>query len=130
MRASRDVIAAWLGPTKLATAILFATITNIVAYLPLLLVSGESGRFLYSLPVVLACALVVSRIVSMTFIPMLGYYLLRPYSKATPTRRGTADAGLRRVLLSGGGMGRRSPLARARGVARAARGRRRTPRAG
>ncbi len=33
-------IAAWLGPTKLANAILFATITNIVAYLPLLLVSG------------------------------------------------------------------------------------------
>ena len=30
------VIAAWLGPTKLAHAILFATITNIVAYLPFL----------------------------------------------------------------------------------------------
>src|SRR5262245_41347530 len=28
------VLAAWRGPTKLATAILFATITNIVAYLP------------------------------------------------------------------------------------------------
>ena len=27
-------IAAWLGPTRLATAILYATITNIVAYLP------------------------------------------------------------------------------------------------
>jgi hypothetical protein len=25
------VVAAWLGPTKLATAILYATITNIVA---------------------------------------------------------------------------------------------------
>ena len=32
--------AAWLGPTKLATAILFATITNIVAYLPFLLLTG------------------------------------------------------------------------------------------
>ena len=31
------IVAAWLGPTKLATAILFATITNIVAYLPFLL---------------------------------------------------------------------------------------------
>src|SRR5262249_25859768 len=30
------IVAAWLGPTKLATAILFATITNIVAYLPFL----------------------------------------------------------------------------------------------
>lgn len=74
-------VAAWLGPTRLATAILFATITNIVAYLPLLLVSGGTGDFIYSLPVVLACALVASRIVSMTFIPLLGGYLLRPSRK-------------------------------------------------
>ncbi len=71
-------IAAWLGPTKLATAIVFATITNIVAYLPLMLIGGDTGRFVYSLPVVLACSLVASRIVSMTFIPLLGCYLLRP----------------------------------------------------
>jgi multidrug efflux pump subunit AcrB len=71
-------IAAWLGPTKLATAILFATITNIVAYLPFLLLPGDTGRFLYSLPVVLTCSLVSSRLVSMTFIPLLGHYVLRP----------------------------------------------------
>lgn len=74
----RPLIAAWLGPTKLATAILFATITNIVAYLPLLMVGGQTGAFIYTLPVVLACSLVASRLVSMTFIPLLGYYLLRP----------------------------------------------------
>lgn len=74
----RPIIAAWLGPTKLATAILFATITNIVAYLPFLLLTGALGKFIYSLPVVLACSLVSSRIVSMTFVPLLGYYLLRP----------------------------------------------------
>jgi multidrug efflux pump subunit AcrB len=77
------VVAAWLGPTKLATAILFATITNIVAYLPFLFLSGDTGTFLYSLPVVIGCSLVASRIVSMTFIPLLGFYLLRP--KAEPT---------------------------------------------
>ena len=71
-------VAAWLGPTKLATAILFATITNIVAYLPFLLLSGDMGRFIFSLPVVLTCALVSSRLVSMTFIPLLGRYVLRP----------------------------------------------------
>ena len=72
-------IAAWLGPTKLATAILYATITNIVAYLPFLLLPGSTGRFLYSLPVVMACSLVASRVASMTFMPLLGYYLLRPH---------------------------------------------------
>lgn len=75
------VISAWLGPTKLAHAILFATITNIVAYLPFLLLTGTTGEFLYSLPVVMTCALVASRLVSMTFIPFLGYYLLRPSKK-------------------------------------------------
>jgi multidrug efflux pump subunit AcrB len=75
------IIAAWLGPTRLANAIMFATITNIVAYLPLLMVQGGTGYFIYSLPIVLACSLVSSRIVSMTFIPLLGYYLLRPSRK-------------------------------------------------
>ena len=72
------LVAAWLGPTKLAKAILFATITNIVAYLPFLFLPGDTGTFLYSLPVVIGCSLVASRLVSMTFIPLLGYYLLRP----------------------------------------------------
>jgi len=76
-------VAAWWGPTKLATAILFATVTNIVAYLPMLLLTGDQGRFLYTLPVVITCSLVASRLVSMSFIPFLGYYILRP--KAEPT---------------------------------------------
>jgi multidrug efflux pump subunit AcrB len=73
-----SIVAAWLGPTKLATAIVYATITNIVAYLPFLLLTGDTGRFLYSLPIVIACSLIASRLVSMSFIPLLGYYLLRP----------------------------------------------------
>ena len=81
----KPVVAAWLGPTKLARAILFATLTNVAAYLPLLLVTGDIGHFLYSLPVVMASALVASRIVSMTFIPLLGYYLLRPRPAGEPT---------------------------------------------
>jgi multidrug efflux pump subunit AcrB len=72
------IVAAWLGPTKLATAILYATVTNIVAYLPFLLLTGDTGKFMYSLPIVIGCSLVASRLVSMTFIPLLGYYLLRP----------------------------------------------------
>lgn len=70
-------VAAWLGPTKLATAILYATITNIVAYLPFLMLTGSTGQFIYSLPVVMTCSLVASRLVSWTFIPLLGYFLLR-----------------------------------------------------
>ncbi|HET9598918.1 MAG TPA: efflux RND transporter permease subunit [Anaeromyxobacteraceae bacterium] len=86
-------VAAWLGPTKLATAIMFATVTNIVAYLPFLLLTGDTGRFLYSLPIVITCSLVASRLVSMTFIPLLGYYLLRPRAeKPIAARRETGFA--------------------------------------
>ena len=72
------LVASWLGPTKLASAILFATITNIVAYLPFLSVGGDTGAFLYSMPVVITCSLVASRLASMTFIPLLGYYMIKP----------------------------------------------------
>src|SRR5262249_43815502 len=81
------IVAAWLGPTKLATAILFATITNIVAYVPFMFIPGDTGTFLYSLPVVIGCSLVASRIVSMTFIPLLGYYILRPKAELTIEER-------------------------------------------
>ncbi len=80
-----NVVAGWLGPTKLATAILFATITNIVAYLPFLMLTGTTKEFLYSLPIVMTCALVASRLSSMTFIPLLGYYLLKAPKKKEAT---------------------------------------------
>ena len=72
------IVAPWLGPTKIATAIMYATVTNIVAYLPFLMITGTTGEFIYSLPVVMTVALIASRLASMTFIPLLGYYLLRP----------------------------------------------------
>src|SRR5258705_2163800 len=74
-------IASWLGPTRLTKAIVFATITNAVAYLPFLMLSGSTGDFLYSLPVMMTCALVASLIVAKTFIPFLGYYVLRAPSR-------------------------------------------------
>ena len=70
-------VAAWLGPARLARAIFFATVTNIVAYLPFLMLTGDKGHFLYSLPVVMTSCLVASFFVAMTFIPLMAYYLLR-----------------------------------------------------
>ncbi len=70
-------IAAWLGPFRLRRAIFFGTLINIMAFLPLVLLPGDMGAFILSLPIVMTLALVSSRIVSMTFIPLLGYYLLR-----------------------------------------------------
>src|SRR5258705_926521 len=78
-------IAAWLGPTKLATAIFFATLTNIIAYLPFLMLTGNTGEFLRSLPIVMTAALLCALLVAMTFIPLLGYYIQRPPKRKEPT---------------------------------------------
>lgn len=70
-------VAAWLGPLKLTKPLMFGTLINISAFLPLVLIPGDTGAFIYALPVVVTLALVGSRLVSMTFIPMLGQLVLR-----------------------------------------------------
>jgi multidrug efflux pump subunit AcrB len=70
-------IAAWLGPWNLRRPILFATLINIFAFLPLLLLPGDKKSFIHALPVVVSLSLVASRLVSMTFVPLLGRHLLR-----------------------------------------------------
>ncbi len=79
------ILAAWLGPTKLGRAIAYATLTNVIAYLPFLMLTGSTGDFLHSLPIVMAAALVCSLVCSKTFVPLLGYYLLRPPSRPEPS---------------------------------------------
>src|SRR5260370_6324133 len=71
------LIASWLGPTKLITAIIFATITNIVAYLRFLTLSGGIGEFLYSLSILLTCSLGAAFVVCLIFIPVLRYFLCK-----------------------------------------------------
>ena len=71
-------LASWIGPSKLAKAIVFATVANVVAYLPFLLLTGDTYFFLYSLPVVMSVTLVAALIVSFTFIPLVAYYLIKP----------------------------------------------------
>ncbi len=69
-------VAAWLGPTKLFKTMAFATLTNIVSYLPFLLLPGDTGKFLYSLPIVISCSLLAALLVSMTFVPLISSFLL------------------------------------------------------
>jgi multidrug efflux pump subunit AcrB len=78
-------VASWLGPTKLATAIFYATLTNIIAYLPFLMLKGNTGEFLKSLPIVMTAALLCALVVAMTFIPLMGYYIQRAPAKKEST---------------------------------------------
>ena len=73
--------AAWIGPTKLSVTILFATLTNIVAYLPLISMPGVMGTYIRSLPIVMTIALLGAWLVSLTFVPTLGFTILRAPKK-------------------------------------------------
>ena len=69
--------AAWLGPCRLRQPMVFGTLINIVAFLPLLMLSGDKGAFMQSLPLVVTLALFSALLVSVTFTPLVGYYVLR-----------------------------------------------------
>lgn len=71
------IVSAWLGPYRLRRAILFGTIINVFAFLPMVLLPSDVGAFVFALPVGVSLSLIASRIVSMTFVPLLGSYLLR-----------------------------------------------------
>ncbi|MCU0231958.1 MAG: efflux RND transporter permease subunit, partial [Acidobacteria bacterium] len=88
--------AAWRGPVDLSRAILYATLTNVVAYLPLLVVQGLLGRFIWSIPVVVTASLVASRFVSMSFVPLFASHF--GAGARARTRRGTGARGLERAV--------------------------------
>jgi len=69
--------AAWLGPLHLRHPMVFGTLINIFAFLPLLLLSGDKGEFMKSLPTVVTLALAAAFLVSVTFTPLISYYVLR-----------------------------------------------------
>jgi len=96
-------VAAWIGPTRLTRAIFFATLTNVVAYLPFLMLTGDTGRFLHSLPVVMTTTLVAAFIVSMSFIPLIAFGLCKPGKPEKPIeerRRSGFTGWYSRMVLS------------------------------
>jgi multidrug efflux pump subunit AcrB len=69
--------AAWLGPLHLRHPMVFGTLINIFAFLPLLMLTGDKGEFMKSLPAVVTVALLAALLVSVTFTPLISYYVLR-----------------------------------------------------
>ncbi len=63
--------AAWKSVTEVLVPVLTATLTIISSFLPLLILSGSSGEFIFALPVTVAVALSVSFIVAIFLTPLL-----------------------------------------------------------
>ncbi len=70
--------AAARGAQEVAPAILAATITTLVIFLPVVFVQGVSGLLFRDLAYVIAFALVCSLVLSLSVVPMLASILLKP----------------------------------------------------
>ncbi|GGA26961.1 efflux RND transporter permease subunit [Dyella nitratireducens] len=70
--------AAELGAKEIGFTVLSLTVSLIAVFLPLLLMPGVTGRLFHEFAWVLATAVVISMLVSLTLTPMMCAYLLKP----------------------------------------------------
>jgi len=61
--------AAIVGARSIATPVTFAIITNVIAFVPLLFIPGETGKFWWPLPVVVMIVLIISLVEALFILP-------------------------------------------------------------
>ena len=83
------------GASQLGVPILTSTLTTIAAFLPLLGMSGSSGEYIRSLPIVVSTTLLMSYAVAMLVTPIFCYWLL-------PAAGATARSPLSRITSAVG----------------------------
>ena len=66
-----------MGTHQLAVAMLTSTLTTIAAFLPMMMIVGNAGEYISSLPVVIATTLTMSFFVAMLVTPIMCSWLLR-----------------------------------------------------
>ncbi|HEV7555811.1 MAG TPA: efflux RND transporter permease subunit, partial [Kofleriaceae bacterium] len=87
-----------LGYTDMFAAVVGTTITTVVVFAPLALLSGITGRFLGAFAITLAIAVVVSMLTALSLIPVLARFLaVHPRTPPARDRIGSAIARLLRL---------------------------------
>ena len=69
--------AAWRCVDEVIVPVLAATATIIFSFLPLLIITGSAGEFIFALPITVAIALVVSFIVAVMITPILCRFFIK-----------------------------------------------------
>jgi multidrug efflux pump subunit AcrB len=91
--------AAVAGVQEMTIPVIFAVGTNIIAFLPLLFVPGESGRFFNILPAVIIAVFTVSLAEALLILPShLGYSRKRPHADSIFSRFDRAQTRMRLKL--------------------------------
>ena len=57
------------------------------------MLTGDTGKFMYSLPIVITCSLIAAQIVAMTFVPLISRYLLKPKAEVPMEQQRTTGYG-------------------------------------
>jgi multidrug efflux pump subunit AcrB len=88
LRQGKDPLSAVAEATsQVGWAVASATLTTVLAFLPIVLMKDVSGDFIRSMPVTVMITLISSLLVALTLTPLLSYWLLRPTSAATRITR-------------------------------------------
>jgi multidrug efflux pump subunit AcrB len=66
------------GARQVAWPILIGTLTTVFAFLPMLLIPGNIGEFIRSIPIVVGSTLIVSWVVALTFTVAMTWLVLKP----------------------------------------------------
>jgi multidrug efflux pump subunit AcrB len=69
--------AAWRSANDLVIPVLAATVTIIASFMPMVLISGTVGEFIFALPITVAVALASSFFVAMVLTPLLCYTFIK-----------------------------------------------------
>ena len=69
--------AAWRSASDLVMPVLVATVTIIASFMPMILLNGSIGEFIFALPITVAIALFSSFVVAMLLTPMLCYTFIK-----------------------------------------------------
>lgn len=69
--------AAWRSANDLVVPVLVATVTIIASFMPMILLNGSIGEFIFALPITVAIALLSSFVVAMLLTPLLCYVFIK-----------------------------------------------------
>ena len=75
--------AAYLGTRQIGLPVIAATITTLMAFIPIILMRNLAGEFIKSLPVTLVATLSMSLLIALTLTPLIARYLLKKPKKRT-----------------------------------------------
>ncbi|MBN1331805.1 efflux RND transporter permease subunit [Candidatus Dojkabacteria bacterium] len=72
------------GVTAIGMADVLGTVTTIIAFIPMVTISGILGEFIRPIPITVIIALIVSLLIALTVIPFFGYILIPNKKESKP----------------------------------------------